>query len=368
MKKAEGEGRKAKDIIEKTGMMSLRVLRLCRLPSALLLLLSLSGCRGVQSVLNPAGPQAGRISRLWWLMFYVCSAVFVIVIISVLVAALRSYRKQDDDVSDAQHITPEPQSERRMAGVVTGALLVTGVILFVFLIASFRAGRAIYTLQDPNALSIKVTGHQWWWEVQYEDQTASNIFKTANEIHIPVGRPVRIKLSSTDVIHSFWVPNLDGKKDLLPGGHETIIWFRADREGEFYGQCAEFCGHQHAHMRFVVVAESIDKFNAWLEAQRKPSAQASDEAELRGQQVFLSSPCIMCHTIRGTDAHAIVAPDLTHLASRKTIAAGTLPLTRGHLAGWITNSQEIKPGNRMPPVPLSPEDLQALLSYLGSLK
>ena len=154
----------------------------------------------------------------------------------------------------------------------------------------------------------------------------------------------------------------------MPGGHETNIWFRADREGEFYGQCAEFCGHQHAHMRFFVVAESPDRFNAWLEAQRKPAAPASDEKQRRGQQVFLSSPCIMCHTIRGTDAHAIVAPDLTHLASRKTIAAGMLPLTRGHLAGWITNSQEIKPGNRMPPVPLAPEDLQALLSYLESLK
>ena len=337
------------------------------LPFTFCLLPLLSGCGGVQSVLNPAGPQAARISRLWWLMFYVCAAVFVMVMISVLFAALRSRQKQTD-VSDAHLITPEPQSEQRMATVVTGALLLTVVILFVFLISGFMTGRATYTLQDPSALSIKVTGHQWWWEVQYEDQTASNIFKTANEIHIPVGRPVQIKLTSTDVIHSFWVPNLDGKKDLLPGGHETIIWFRADREGEFYGQCAEFCGHQHAHMRFVVVAESIDKFNAWLEAQRKPSAPASDEAQQRGQQVFLSSPCIMCHTIRGTDAHAIVAPDLTHLASRKTIAAGMLPLTRGHLAGWISNSQEIKPGNRMPPVPLAPEDLQALLSYLESLK
>jgi cytochrome c oxidase subunit 2 len=254
-----------------------------------------------------------------------------------------------------------------MTKVVVGALAVTGLILFVFLIMSYRTGRASYTLQDPNALSIKVTGHQWWWEVQYLDQTASNIFKTANEIHIPVGRPVQIRLTSTDVIHSFWAPNLDGKKDLLPG-HETIIWLRADREGEYYGQCAEFCGHQHAHMRFVVIAEPVDKFYAWLDAQRKPSVQPSDEKQQKGQQVFLTSPCIMCHTIRGTDASGIVAPDLTHLASRKTIAAGTLPLTRGHLAGWITNSQEIKPGNRMPPIPLTPEDLQALLAYLESLK
>jgi cytochrome c oxidase subunit 2 len=337
-------------------------------PFAFFLLTLLSGCGGVQSVLNPVGPQAGRISRLWWLMFYVCAAVFLLVGVSIMTAVLRSRRrKKQDDAPDASYITPEPRSEQRMGRVVTGAVGVTLLILFVFLIAGFRTGRALYSLQDPNAVTIKVTGHQWWWEVQYEDQTASNIFKTANEIHVPVGRPVQLKLTATDVIHSFWAPNLDGKKDLLPG-HETIIWLKADREGDFYGQCAEFCGYQHAHMRFAVIAESPDKFYAWLDAQRKPAAQPIDDAQARGQQVFLSSPCIMCHTIRGTDASGNVAPDLTHLASRKTIAAGTLPLTRGHLGGWITNSQEIKPGNHMPPVPLPPEDLQALLRYLESLQ
>jgi cytochrome c oxidase subunit II len=333
------------------------------LPFAFCLLPLLSG---VQSVLNPAGPQAARISRLWWLMLYVCTAVFIIVIITVIIAVYRS-RKKEAATSDAAHITPEPGAEQRMARVVTGAVVLTVVILFVFLIASFRTGRATYTLADPSAMVIKVTGHQWWWEIEYEDQTPGNIFKTANEIHIPVGRPVQLLMSSTDVIHSFWAPNLDGKKDLLPG-HVTSIWFKADREGEFWGQCAEFCGHQHAHMRFVVIADSPDKFNAWLAAQRAASPQPANDAQTRGQQVFLTSPCIMCHTVRGTDAGGSVGPDLTHLASRKAIAAGTLPLTRGHLAGWITNSQEIKPGNRMPPVPLSPEDLQALLSYLESLK
>lgn len=362
----KGKSKKVKSKGETGCEWSLTIYGFRLLPFAFSLLSFLSGCGGAQSVLNPAGPQAGRISRLWWFMFYVCAVVFVLVSISILVAAFRSRRRSHDEF-DATHIIPEPRSEQRMTRVVTGAIAVTTIILSVFLVASFRTGRATYTLQDPAALTVKVTGHQWWWEVRYEDQTPSNIFKTANEIHIPVGRSVELKLTSTDVIHSFWAPNLDGKKDLLPG-HENIIWLKADHEGEFYGQCAEFCGHQHAHMRFVVVAESPDKFNAWLEAQRKPAFQPADAAQGRGQQVFLSSPCVMCHTIRGTDAGGSVAPDLTHLASRKTIAAGTLPLTRGHLAGWITNSQEIKPGNRMPPVPLPPEDLQALLSYLESLK
>jgi cytochrome c oxidase subunit 2 len=178
---------------------------------------------------------------------------------------------------------------------------------------------------------------------------------------------VKFRLAADDVIHSFWVPNLSGKKDLIPG-HEIILSFQADHAGEFRGQCAEFCGYQHAHMAFTIVAEPPDKFYEWMNRQRASSVQPSNDAEARGQKVFLTSPCITCHAIRGTDAGGTVAPELTHLASRKTIAAGTLANTRDHLAGWITNSQEIKPGNHMPPVPLNPEDLQALLAYLESLK
>ncbi|HYJ46860.1 MAG TPA: c-type cytochrome, partial [Pyrinomonadaceae bacterium] len=188
-----------------------------------------------------------------------------------------------------------------------------------------------------------------------------------NEIHIPTGQLIKLRLASDDVIHSFWVPNLSGKKDLIPG-HEIILTFQADNPGEFRGQCAEFCGFQHAHMGLTIVAEPPDKFDDWMNRQRAPAAQPANDSEQRGQQVFLHAPCIMCHSIRGTDAGGHVAPDLTHLASRKTIAASTLPNTRGHLGGWILNSQEIKPGNHMPPVPLSSEELQALLDYLGSLK
>ena len=169
------------------------------------------------------------------------------------------------------------------------------------------------------------------------------------------------------MIHSFWVPNLHGKTDLIPG-RQTLTWVKADRPGTYRGQCAEFCGHQHAHMAFTVVAEPPEQFKAWYEAQLKPAAQPSTPAQARGQQVFLSSPCIMCHRVQGTDAGGRVGPDLTHVASRSHLAAGTLANTRGHLAGWVLDPQKIKPGTRMPPNNLEPADLQALLDYLQSLK
>jgi cytochrome c oxidase subunit II len=178
---------------------------------------------------------------------------------------------------------------------------------------------------------------------------------------------VLLRLTSHDVIHSFWVPNLQGKRDLIPG-HETSLWLQADHPGVFRGQCAEFCGHQHAHMAFLVIAEPPDQFAAWLEQQRRPAVPPTDAASKRGQEVFLSGACVLCHAIQGTAALADVAPDLTHVAGRRTIAAGTLPNSRGHLAGWIVDPQQIKPGNKMPPNNLGGQDLQALLAYLGSLR
>jgi cytochrome c oxidase subunit II len=243
---------------------------------------------GTQSVLNPVGPQEARISRVWWLFFYVCTAVFIIVLAAILVAVYRS-RPKRDEAALATELVPEPQAERRMAGVVGGAVLLTGVILFVFLIASFRTGKGYYTVQDERPVNIKVTGHQWWWEVEYDDPVPSNTFKTANEIHIPVGRLVQLQVTSTDVIHSFWAPSLDGKKDLLPG-HDNNIWLKADREGEFGGQCAEFCGHQHAHMRFLVIAEPEEKFNAWVTAQRKPAASLPTRCRRAASRSFSLRP------------------------------------------------------------------------------
>ena len=214
---------------------------------------------------------------------------------------------------------------------------------------------------------IQVIGHQWWWEVIYQDQTPSNIVTTANEIHIPVGRPIKIELKSGDVIHSFWIPNLHGKKDAFPD-HDSAIWLRADKEGTYDGQCAEFCGYQHAQMRLQVIAESEEKFQQWLKNARKNAPDPQTEAQKRGQQVFLGTTCVMCHTIQGTNAGARLGPNLTHVAGRKRIAAGTLPNTAGHLAGWIVDPQKIKPGVRMPQNPLDPQDLLALLEYIESLK
>jgi cytochrome c oxidase subunit 2 len=335
----------------------------------------LSDCGGgAQSPLSPAGLEAESINRLWWLMFYVCSAVFVLVIAAMLLAVLHARRVRERTAAeltatDKPLLKPAGAQEQRMRAVVIGALAVTVVILFVFLIASFLTGRAVTAplTSEQNALTIEVTGHQWWWEVRYVDADASRMFTTANEIHIPVGMPVLVKLRSSDVIHSFWVPNLQGKKDLIPG-KPAQVWLRADKAGAYRGQCAEFCGMQHAKMAFVVIAEPFEQFDAWRKSQQRTSNAPATAMQQRGQQVFLSAPCIMCHTIRGTQAGAAVAPDLTHLASRNTIAAGTLPNRRDELASWILDSQSIKPGNHMPPNNLSAEDLQALLDYLESLK
>jgi cytochrome c oxidase subunit II len=311
-----------------------------------------------QSALDPAGPQAGRISSLWWLMLIVCSVVFILVIASLTYSVVRAHRRNG--------FADEPGAERRMTRAVSGATIASLVILFGLLVASVLTGRALSSQPDKDVLTIEVVGHQWWWDVKYDDPVPARTFKTANEIHIPVGQVVMLTLTSRDVIHSFWVPNLHGKKDLIPG-HLATMWIQADRPGVFRGQCAEFCGYQHAHMALNVVADPPEEFAEWVDNQIKPAKQPADPVQARGQQVFLASSCVMCHTIRGTQAAATVAPDLTHLAGRQSIGAGTLANTRGHLAGWIVDSQKIKPGNKMPPNNLGSEDLQSLLSYLENL-
>jgi len=218
-----------------------------------------------------------------------------------------------------------------------------------------------------HPLTIEVTGKQWWWDVTYADTSPSGRFTTANEIHIPVGQPVLFVLGARDVIHSFWVPNLAGKKDLIPG-YTQSMWLQADTAGDYRAQCAEFCGVQHAKMALHVIAESPADYRRWVEAQRAPGRTPTDSVTERGREVFVTGPCAMCHAVTGTSASARNGPDLTHLASRRTIAAGTLPNTRGALAGWIVDPQQVKPGAHMPPNQLSPPDLDALLTYLQSLK
>ena len=332
---------------------------------ALVATVCVSSCGGIQNAINPAGPNAGNISRLWWLMFIVCSIVFVLVMIAVLL----TLRKATAEAADrTPNLEPPQESERRRRNVVIGATTITVIVLFVFVIASYSSGRAL-RLNDPgkNGLSVDLTGHQWWWEVRYNDVDASNIFVTANEIHIPVGVPVMFSLRGADVIHSFWVPNLAGKKDLIPGKVNTI-WLQADKPGVYRGQCAEYCGLQHAKMALWVVAEPQEQFNAWRQNQTQQAVQPASDMQKRGQQVFFAATCVMCHAINGTPAGSNIGPNLTHVGSRQMIAAATLVNTNDHMAQWIKDSQTFKPGNRMPQHNLSDADLQSLVEYLESLK
>lgn len=319
---------------------------------------------GIQSALNPAGPNAGSLSRLWWLMFYVNAAVYVLVMLALVIAIRKGTRQRDLNPV----LNPSPQPETRRRNAVLSAVIVTTLVLFVFLIYSFSTGRSLTAdIGQKNGLSIEVTGRQWWWEVRYNDVDASNIFTTANEIHIPVGVPVLFTLRGGDVIHSFWVPNLAGKKDLIPGKISTQ-WLQADKPGVYRGQCAEYCGLQHARMALWIVADTQEQFNAWRQNQTQTSAPPSTDSQRRGQQVFLSSTCVMCHAINGTTAASNFGPNLTHVGSRNTIAAATLSNTREHLAQWIVDSQQFKPGNKMPQNNLGQDDLNAVVDYLQSLK
>jgi cytochrome c oxidase subunit 2 len=336
-------------------------LRLC-VSSLGSLALLLAGCSGNQSALAPAGTQAREISGLWWLFCGTLSVIYLLVLGFLAAVTLRHQERTPEPI-----VSPEEHGEKQKRTIISGAVTIVVVILFVFLIADFATGRTARSEGDANPLKIKITGHQWWWEVQYEDATPSQMVTTANEIHVPTGQGVLFDLQSPDVIHSFWAPNFQGKKDLVPG-HPTTLSFRAEREGTFFGQCAEFCGAQHAHMRFVVVSEAPGKYQDWLQSQRQPGASPNSEQQKRGQTVFLTNSCALCHTIAGTPARGTVGPNLTHLASRPKLAAGTLPNLPGHLAGWVLDPQKIKPGVRMPQNSLSPQDLRDLLEYLESLK
>jgi len=323
------------------------------------LALAAAGCGRGFSAVDPAGPQAARIHGLTVLFTALGAAVFATVAGALLYAAWRGHRRVENASGDRE--------ERRMAVWVASAVAGTVVILVTLLMLDFRVGRRMADFADPAAITIKVTGKQWWWDVEYEDPVASRRVHTANEIHIPVGRRVRLLVQSGDVIHSFWVPALHGKIDMIPG-YSGTTYLRADRPGIYRGQCAEFCGLQHAHMALEVIAEPPEAFERWYQGQLRPAAPPADSVQARGQQVFLSRSCAMCHSIRGTDAGSRVGPELTHLASRRTLAAGTLPNRRGHLAGWVLDPQSVKPGARMPPNQLSAEELHALLAYLESLR
>jgi len=321
-----------------------------------------------QNALHPAGPGAASEARLYWFMLVIAVVVWVLVAIVLLWGAAR--RRGEPRFAHGEVmgevIRTDERTERRLVRSVIGAVAATVLILFVVLVADFRVGQAL-TVPTKRVVPIKVIGHQYWWELWYPDSVPQNIVVTANEMHVPVGRPVVLTLESRDVIHSFWVPRLAGKKDLLPG-YTRSVWFRADTAGVYRGQCAEFCGYEHAKMAMLVIAEPQAKYDEWIRRQRSAANAPRDSVAARGKIVFEGSTCVMCHAISGTVAGATTGPDLSHLASRQTIAAGTLANTDANLYAWISDPQRIKPGTLMPATKLDPRDLQALVAYLRQLK
>jgi cytochrome c oxidase subunit 2 len=302
------------------------------------------------------------VDGLWWWMFGFGLVIWLGVAAFAVYAA--TSRRGERGPDDLMHVSAT--THRRIERTVATGVFLTMLVLAGFLIFDFSVGRAL--AQHPQqALTIDVTGHQWWWEVQYEDPDPSKRIGTANEIHVPVGEPVQLKLRAADVIHSFWAPNLNGKQDLIPG-YQATLWFRADTAGVYRGQCAEFCGLQHAKMAFYIVAEPPVKFAAWMAAGAATPTPPTDPTLLYGQRVFMSSGCALCHAIGGTEAKATVGPDLTHFKSRSSIAAGTLSNTRANVTSWIEDPAAFKPGVRMPALPFKPAELNALVSYLETLK
>jgi cytochrome c oxidase subunit 2 len=319
---------------------------------------------GAHEVLRPSGHVADAIGQLWNVFVLTCTTVFAAVLATFLWALWRARRA---DVRDPPDLSSLGRHERGPYRSVVAGVVVSAVLLLVLLGASVWTDRAIARMSLANAVNLTVIGHQWWWEIRYEGDPPSDTFTTANELHVPVGRPVVIRLKAGDVIHSLWMPNLAGKKDLIPG-RTTLLQFRADRPGRYRGQCAEFCGLQHAYMGLDIVADPPERYAAWAALQRAEAPAPADAQRRRGQQVFLGSTCMMCHAIQGTPAQATTAPDLTHVGGRSTLASGVLNNDRASLKRWIADPQKIKPGTHMPASTLPEADLDALVAYLESLK
>ncbi|MGH2808310.1 MAG: cytochrome c oxidase subunit II [Actinomycetota bacterium] len=305
-------------------------------------------------MLEPKGPGAARIEVLWWPMLWISTVVFVVVCAMLLWAILRGRRSTDEldhsEVSWGDRFVV-------ISGVIIPALILVGVFVF-----SLREMRNLALADDDAELEIEVIGRDWWWEVRYPNGAV-----TANEIHIPVGEPVRLKLNSADVIHSFWVPELQAKTDMIPGT-ETTTWLHADEPGRYRGQCAEFCGLQHSKMAFYVVAEERDAFEEWVDHEAEPMATQLTRTILfsEGQDIFLNSSCVGCHAIRGTEATATDGPDLTHLMNRDIIG-GFFGNTPQNLRQFVRNPHALKRGVFMPPADLDDDELDALIEYLGNL-
>lgn len=333
----------------------------------------LGGCttNNPQSTLEPKGFQAQEIYNLFVNWLFWPAVVVFFAVEGLLLYSIFRFRARPGD--------PLPVQLHGNTRLEITWTIVPALILVVILGATFRTQAVLATPPQGETIRVQVIGHQWWWEFVYPDLGVT----TANELHIPVGVPVLLEMTSADVNHSFWVPHLAGKMDAI-GGRINRMTFQADEAGVYSGQCAEFCGIQHAMMRVLTVAESRSEFDAWVRQQRSipafaaatpaagtaaGSAPAATESLVqRGAQVFANGACVTCHAVRGTPAQARVGPDLTHFGARRSIAANTLPNTPENLARWLRNPQAVKPGNLMPNLNLSDQDIQALVAYLGSLK
>jgi cytochrome c oxidase subunit 2 len=332
--------------------------------AAVPLLLGSCALQHYQSDFGHAAVEDGQFVSLFTIFLIVCGVMYALVIGFLVAATMRRRRAGEANVvEEGRH----HQSDPLMHSTLIGWTALIGVGLAALAIASFVADRSMAKAATGEKLSVTVTGKQWWWDIVYNSADASKTLRTANELHLPVGVPTRIILNSRDVIHSFWVPSLGGKQDLIPGRNNdtTLV---PTRTGIFRGQCAEYCGTQHAHMSLVVVVEPYADFLKWWEHQLQPAAAPTTPQTLAGYNYVTKGPCSACHAIGGTPASGQVAPDLTHLASRKSIAAGTLPMGKGNLYGWVQDPQSLKPGNKMPTIGLEPDQLHAVVAYLETLK
>ena len=318
----------------------------------------LAGCGGEQNALNPHSHASTDLANLFWVMTAVAFGGLALVSGLLLLAWFRRNRRPDPD-------DPHP-GERAGWWVVVGAGVVfpIAVVVALFIVSD---GLIINVTEAPaassTAMTIEAIGHQWYWEFRYPGTKAI----TADEMHIPVGTRINLVATTADVIHSFWVPTLNRKIDTIPGQRNRILLY-ANRAGVYRGQCAEYCGLQHAHMSMLVFAQPKAQFRAWLSKQATPAAAPATSLERQGEQIFLDGPCSSCHTIGGTAATGYLGPDLTHLASRTTLAGVTIPNTRSYLARWIVDSQHYKPGNEMPDLHLTGAQLHALVAYLEGLR
>lgn len=315
-------------------------------------------CDRCPAMLDPRGDNARRTAHLAWMLLAIAGAVFVAVLVMIAIAIWHSHGAAAmGEGMGAPDPKEHPAGHLTVIGGALPVVVLTGVLLVSFGPLSALSG------SRADAVTIHVTAHRWWWDVEYPDLHID----TANEIHIPTGRPVRVLLDSDDVIHSFWVPQLAGKIDMVPG-HTNELQIDADRAGTYRGHCAEYCGVGHSRMNFVVQAEQPAEFERWATHQAEVPPLPTGGTLLQGEQVVVGSACVYCHRIAGTNAQSNFGPDLTHFASRSTIGAGILPNNRGNLAGWILDAQHLKPGNAMPRMDLSGPELQDVLAYLESLR